>query len=483
MPGTENKRDQSRFTVEDHLMTMKSELHIGDDAVVRLTADQRALEVLIERAQAQAKTPIPVDAIRDAIRPATDRENLMQRLADVYRDCRQPDLAHLLAHGLYAADVLGYATANLRLDVGGTIETLSGGRDDISRVETRCQFVGIIRLGSFLETINWARGKRVLLPEEYYGEKQSLARAMAFSIAGLAALEQLQQVADDSWEDEEAGVSFASWKAAVVDRDRAAMLALSPERLGAIMRGYLQGHFAHGRCEEHKWNAEQRPYVLYDAGNEPPVTGHALLDGFVARWDDPIWNRWSPPCGEGCRCRTVSLTERDARRLMAADRRRLRADPALSSARSALLLKGPEAGWDYNPCTEPTAMVRREINARRKDCDEYANEQAEKESRPIDEDASENEPLKMEGDGRSSPPAHSDSAASMLSGVTRDPTLMDRYIEEYRVWVAAGKPMTDEERRRMDDHLERTVVELGGPIPARFKHLQYLNERADKKRG
>ena len=39
----------------------------------------------------------------------------------------------------------------------------------------------------------------------------------------------------------------------------------------------------------------------------------------------------------------------------------------------------------------------------------------------------------------------------------------------------------DEQRRKADDHLERTSVEMGGPIPARFKHLQYLNEERDKR--
>lgn len=351
-------------------VTVKSELHTGDVTHVRLTADQGALESLIGRATAKAKTPIPVDAIRDVIRLATDPVDLMSCLSKLYRDCQKPDFQNLLAYGLFAADVLGYTTAKLRVDVGGRIESLDGRRENGNRVKIGCQFMSISRPGPFLDTLNWARRQRVLLPVEYYGKKQALARAMAFSIAGLAALEQLQQVVDQSWEAEERGITFASWQAEAVETDRAVGLALSPERIGTIWRRHLQAHFVHGQCEEHKRHVAKRPYLLYDAGNDYFVTGHALLDGFVARWDDPIWKHWHPPCGEGCRCRTISLSKRDARRLMAEDRRRLRADPALLSARSEMLLKGPDAGWDYDPCAEPTALVRQEIEARRKECDE-----------------------------------------------------------------------------------------------------------------
>lgn len=60
---------------------------------------------------------------------------------------------------------------------------------------------------------------------------------------------------------------------------------------------------------------------------------------------------------------------------------------------------------------------------------------------------------------------------------SRDPETFARYVAGYKAWAAAGKPMSEEERRRAEDHLERSSVELGGPIPARFKHLQYLNKK------
>ncbi|AUB84200.1 hypothetical protein [Candidatus Thiodictyon syntrophicum] len=49
-------------------------------------------------------------------------------------------------------------------------------------------------------------------------------------------------------------------------------------------------------------------------------------------------------------------------------------------------------------------------------------------------------------------------------------------LRKYAEWRANGGELTPEQQRRAADHLERTAVELGGPIPARFKHLQYVNK-------
>ncbi|MDT8427124.1 MAG: hypothetical protein RQ733_14255, partial [Methyloprofundus sp.] len=46
----------------------------------------------------------------------------------------------------------------------------------------------------FHTAIKAAQQRGVVLPEVYYGELQGLARQQAFSIAGLAALDQLEQV-------------------------------------------------------------------------------------------------------------------------------------------------------------------------------------------------------------------------------------------------------------------------------------------------
>ncbi|MBV5274081.1 MAG: hypothetical protein JZU52_10690 [Lamprocystis purpurea] len=64
----------------------------------------------------------------------------------------------------------------------------------------------------FAEAITWAKARGVVLPGPYYNDLQGLARAMSFSIAGLAKLDQLQAVKDSLDAVLETGESFGGWK-------------------------------------------------------------------------------------------------------------------------------------------------------------------------------------------------------------------------------------------------------------------------------
>jgi hypothetical protein len=84
------------------------------------------------------------------------------------------------------------------------------------------------------------------------------------------------------------------------------------------------------------------------------------MDGFVARHDDPAWKVWTPPCGYQCRCRRIALTDKQVEQYRQADAKRLQ-DPELAKARQDALIGGPDPGWDYSVCEEPTEGVRRAI--------------------------------------------------------------------------------------------------------------------------
>jgi hypothetical protein len=65
-----------------------------------------------------------------------------------------------------------------------------------------------------------------------------------------------------------------------------------------------------------------------------------------------------------CRCRLISLSERQATRFIEADRKRMQDSEAATARANAKLDKG----WDYDICAEPTEGLRRAIEQRRKDC-------------------------------------------------------------------------------------------------------------------
>lgn len=80
-------------------------------AAGRFTADQQALEVLGAGAARQAASPIPPEKIREAIDAATSPDDLMTRLGDLFAAYRPEDAEELIARALFAADVMGYSSA------------------------------------------------------------------------------------------------------------------------------------------------------------------------------------------------------------------------------------------------------------------------------------------------------------------------------------------------------------------------------------
>ena len=162
----------------------------------------------------------------------------------------------------------------------------------------------------FKEAIEAMRKRGVVLPETYYDELQGLARAQAFSIAGLSSLDQLQGVLDTLTESLEKGESFRGWQKKVQNGD--IPLDLPRHRLDNIFRTNIQGAYNRGRCEQQQRNRKRRPYLMYDSVNDSRTRpAHARMDGLIAPADDPIWNRWYPPNGYRCRCRIISLTKSD----------------------------------------------------------------------------------------------------------------------------------------------------------------------------
>lgn len=79
------------------------------------------------------------------------------------------------------------------------------------------------------------------------------------------------------------------------------------------------------------------------------------MDGFIARHDDPIWRRWTPPCGYRCRCSTIALSEEQARR------RGLNIQGAPPNVE-------PDAGWDYDRRAGWREGMRRAVKTRTDRC-------------------------------------------------------------------------------------------------------------------
>ncbi len=180
-------------------------------------------------------------------------------------------------------------------------------------------------------------------------------RARAFTVPGLAGLDQMQTVLDNLTAATETGQSWHAWKKATL-RDVPAVAALPKGRLETVFRNAIQSHYAIGRREQHARNAAHRPFLMYSSINDGRTReSHRAMNGYIAPVDDPIWQKRTPPWAHRCRCSVISLTEKQA--LARGWKGVVAAPPAKD-----------KGDWDESPVVANDAGLKQAIEARRRVC-------------------------------------------------------------------------------------------------------------------
>lgn len=88
----------------------------------------------------------------------------------------------------------------------------------------------------------------------------------------------------------------------------------SMRRLKTIFETNIATSYARGRWERIERVAQARPWLMYVAirdGRTRPE--HLAWHGTIRRWDDEFWQTHYPPCGWGCRCYVIQLSDADLR--------------------------------------------------------------------------------------------------------------------------------------------------------------------------
>lgn len=149
----------------------------------------------------------------------------------------------------------------------------------------------------FDEAIAWALQRRAVLPAEFYGARLQAVRARSFTVSGLAALDQVQQVADSLTAATAQGQTLREWQQGLGPE----AFALGRARRELIFRNAVQTNYGIGRTVQQRENAAARGYLMWDAINDGRTRpAHAAMDGHVAPIDAEIWKRWMPPAGHQC---------------------------------------------------------------------------------------------------------------------------------------------------------------------------------------
>ncbi|PWR17642.1 phage minor head protein [Zavarzinia aquatilis] len=128
----------------------------------------------------------------------------------------------------------------------------------------------------------------------------------------------------------------------------------SAKRLRTIFDTNMRVSYASGHWAQFERTKRLRPWLRYVAimdGRTRPA--HAERHNMVAQIDDPVWDKWAPPCGWGCRCTLQSLSEGDYRRL-GAKAKKPPVDKVVEyiNRRTGEVTEVPagiDPGWAYNP--------------------------------------------------------------------------------------------------------------------------------------
>lgn len=212
------------------------------------------------------------------------------------------------------------------------------------------------------------------------------AHAQAFTVAGVARLDVLQDIRDglttalrdgktERWfrETLEPVLRRKGWWGkrtdTAADGTTRTVRMGSPARLRLIYRQNMQSAYMAGRYRQALENADARPYWQYlavvDFLTRPT---HKVLHGRVFRYDDPFWSTHYPPNGWGCRCRVRTLSqhrlkaegltvERGAGRMVTQERELVDRRTGEVTRRAVTGYKVPQAdeiawtdpGFSYNP--------------------------------------------------------------------------------------------------------------------------------------
>lgn len=177
-----------------------------------------------------------------------------------------------------------------------------------------------------------ARAQRVMLPNDFY-RLPAEKRAQAFTVSGLARLDQVQAVADALAKFQADGGTFEDFRKWAAGQD----WSLPRHRLETIYRNAVQTAYMAGHWRRFDEVKEAFPYLMYDAINDSRVRpSHLAMDGVIRPVNDPIWKRWTPPAGHRCRCSLRSVSAREAQR---------RGGATQSIPAEAV----PDEGWGNNP--------------------------------------------------------------------------------------------------------------------------------------
>jgi len=167
---------------------------------------------------------------------------------------------------------------------------------------------GAMQPVTFLEALQYAHSKKVVLPDEFYSMDLK-TRQMATTVSFLSSLEQVESVIKSLNKTLATGGTFNDFQKLVAESE----IILPKHYLDNVFRTNIQSAYGHGRWQQQQRNKDKRQYLMYSAINDSRLRpAHLALNRIVLPIDHPFWLTHYPPLGFRCRCTVIALTEKQA---------------------------------------------------------------------------------------------------------------------------------------------------------------------------
>ncbi len=179
--------------------------------------------------------------------------------------------------------------------------------------------------------------RKLLLKYSDYKRLLEQYRKYAFSVANIERLDIINTIYEELLKDLKEGKTYANFKKRIGEIFEMHYSQSNPHHLETVYRTNLFTAYNAGKYQQAMDPdvMQELPYFRYvavmDSRTRPE---HAAMHNFVARKDDPIWDKWYPPNGFNCRCTVVSVDREEASKLYRPGRR-----PSFL----------PDEGFNYNP--------------------------------------------------------------------------------------------------------------------------------------
>lgn len=246
------------------------------------------------------------------------------------------------------------------------------------------------------EAINFLKNKAPEISYDWYDVYRE-AHVKAFTVAGLAKLDVLQDVQNALIEAQEKGQSLETFKQnflsllkkkgwygeQTVKRPDGSVKEVnvsSPWRVKTIYRTNMATAAMAGMYKELKSMTGLIPYWRYvTVGDGRVREEHAKIHGKILRHDDPFWDKYFPPNGYNCRCRVEALSEEEMKK------KGLKVSDGRSMGYEVMPFVG--TGWDYNPGKEDFRIAEEKYSKELKPIIKRIKEDARKAGSAAGEDA------------------------------------------------------------------------------------------------